>query len=76
VRVDLAILRSIMSLVNIVVVLVVTGLIMWLIDTYIPMASAIKSLLNIIVFVVLLVWVLQGVGIIGAIPGVTMPRLR
>jgi hypothetical protein len=33
-----------MSLVNIVVVLVVTGLIMWLINTYIPMASAIKSL--------------------------------
>jgi hypothetical protein len=65
-----------MSLVNIVVVLVVTGLIMWLINTYIPMANAIKSLLNVIVFVVVLVWVLQGVGIIGAIPGVNMPRLR
>lgn len=76
VGVELASLRSIMSLVNIVVVLVVTGLIMWLINTYIPMASAIKSLLNIIVFVVVLVWVLQGVGVIGPIPGVTMPRLR
>jgi len=65
-----------MSLVNIVVVLVVTGLVMWLINTYIPMANAIKSLLNIVVFVVVLVWVLQGVGIIGPIPGVTMPRLR
>jgi len=51
-------------------------LIMWLINTYIPMASAIKSLLNIVVFVVVLVWVLQGFGIIGPIPGVTMPRLR
>lgn len=65
-----------MNLANIVVVLVVTGLIMWLINTYIPMAGAIKSLLNVIVFIVVLVWVLQGVGIIGAIPGVTMPRLR
>ena len=49
---------------------------MWLINTYIPMASAIKSLLNVVVFVVVLVWVLQGVGIIGPIPGVNMPRLR
>ena len=65
-----------MSLINIVVVLVMTGLVMWLINTYVPMASAIKSLLNVIVFVVVLVWVLQGVGVMGAIPGVTMPRLR
>ena len=65
-----------MTLANIVVVLVVTGLVMWLINTYIPMANAIKSLLNVVVFIVVLVWVLQGIGIIGAIPGVTMPRLR
>lgn len=42
-----------MPLVNIVVVLVVAGLLMWLINTYIPMAAPIKSLLNIVVFVVL-----------------------
>jgi hypothetical protein len=65
-----------MSLTNIVVVLVMTGLVMWLINTYIPMASAIKSLLNVVVFVVVLVWVLQGVGVVGPIPGITMPRLR
>jgi len=64
------------TLAGIVVVLVVVGLILWLINTYIPMANAIKSLLNVVVFAVVLVWVLQGVGIIGAIPGVTMPRLR
>ena len=40
-----------MTLVGIVVVLVVVGLILWLINTYIPMAGAIKSLLNIVVFV-------------------------
>jgi len=65
-----------MSLINIVVVLVMTGLVMWLINTYIPMASAIKSLLNVVVFVVVLVWVLQGVGVVGPIPGITLPRLR
>ena len=56
-------------------ILVVVGLVMWLINTYIPMAGAIKSLLNIVVFVVLLIWVLQTFGLIGAIPGLKMPAL-
>ena len=65
-----------MTLVQIVVVLVVVGLVMWLINTYIPMAGAIKSLLNIVVFVVILIWILQTFGLIGAIPGLKMPALK
>jgi hypothetical protein len=64
------------SLVDIVVILVVVGLVMWLINTYIPMAGAIKSLLNIVVFVVLLIWLLQVFGLIGQIPGLRIPPLR
>jgi hypothetical protein len=56
-----------MTLVDIVVALVVIGLIMWLINTYIPMAGGIKSLLNVVVFVVVLIWVLQIFGLVGAI---------
>ncbi|MFZ1121982.1 MAG: Thivi_2564 family membrane protein [Candidatus Binataceae bacterium] len=65
-----------MTLVGIVGVLVVVGLIMWLINTYIPMAAGIKSVLNIVVFLVVAVWLLQGFGIIGNIPGVRIPALR
>lgn len=65
-----------MNLVGIVVVLVVVGLILWLINTYIPMASAIKSLLNIVVFVVVLIWILQVFGLIGPISGVHVPNLK
>jgi hypothetical protein len=65
-----------MTLVNIVVILVVVGLVMWLINTYIPMAGAIKSLLNIVVFVVVLIWILQTFGLIGAIRGLKMPALK
>ncbi|MGC1676424.1 MAG: Thivi_2564 family membrane protein [Candidatus Binataceae bacterium] len=65
-----------MTLVSIVVVLVVIGLVMWLINTYIPMAAGIKSVLNIVVFIVVVVWLLQGFGLIGNIPGVRMPPLR
>jgi hypothetical protein len=65
-----------MTLVGIVLVLIIAGLVLWLINTYIPMASAIKSLLNIVVFIVLLIWVLQAFGLIGNIPGVKMPALK
>ena len=65
-----------MSLVEIILILVVAGLIMWMINTYIPMAGAIKSLLNLVVFVVLLIWLLQTFGLIGSIPGFHMPALK
>jgi len=64
-----------MTLVDIVIVLVVIGLIMWLINTYIPMAGGIKSLLNVVVFVVVLIWILQVFGLLGAIP-FRIPPLR
>lgn len=65
-----------MTLINIVVVLVVVGLILWLINTYIPMAGAIKSLLNIVVFIVVLIWLLQVFGLIGPINGLHIPNLK
>lgn len=64
-----------MTLIDIVLVFVVVGLIMWLINAFIPMAAGIKSLLNVVVFVVVLIWVLQIFGVVGPIPGVHIPRL-
>jgi len=65
-----------MTLINIVVVLVVVGLILWIINTYIPMAGAIKSLLNVVVFIVVLIWLLQVFGLIGPIQGLHIPNLK
>lgn len=65
-----------MTLVGIVVVLVIVGLILWLINTYIPMAGGIKSLLNIVVFIVVLIWLLQAFGLIGHIKGLHIPNLK
>jgi hypothetical protein len=50
-------------LVNIVLVLIVVGVLLYLINRYIPMASSIKSILNILVVVAVAVWVLQAVGL-------------
>ena len=56
-----------MPLLNLVVTLIVVGVALWLINRYIPMASSIKSILNVVVVVCVLVWVLQAVGMWGQI---------
>ena len=65
-----------MPLLTIVLVLIVVGVLLWLINTYIPMAGGIKSLLNIVVFVVVLIWLLQIFGLVGPLRGVRIPPLR
>jgi hypothetical protein len=52
-----------MPLLNIVLVLVVVGVVLWLINSFIPMASSIKSILNVVVVVAVVVWVLKAVGL-------------
>ena len=54
-----------MPLVYIVLVLIVVGVGLWLINTYIPMAGSIKTILNVVVVVAVVIWVLQAVGMWG-----------
>lgn len=56
-----------MSLINIVLVLVVVGVVLWLINTYIPMDRKIKNILNIVVVVAVVIWLLQAFGLIGSL---------
>jgi len=53
-----------MSLISIVIVLVVVGFILWLINTYVPMAGSIKTILNAVVVIAVVVWLLSTLGII------------
>jgi hypothetical protein len=54
-----------MPLVNLVIALIVVGVALWLINRYIPMASSIKTILNVVVVVIVVIWVLQAVGVWG-----------
>jgi hypothetical protein len=56
-----------MPLLNVVVALIVVGVALWLINSFIPMASSIKAILNVVVVVAVGVWVLQAVGLWGQI---------
>jgi len=52
-----------MPLINLVLTLIVVGVALWLINRFIPMASSIKTILNIVVVVAVGVWVLQVTGL-------------
>jgi hypothetical protein len=65
-----------MPLLNVVVTLIVIGLVLWLINTYIPMQSTIKSILNIVVVVAVVLWLLYGFGIISHSGNVTVPVVK
>ena len=56
-----------MPLVYIVLVLIVVGVGLWLINTYIPMAGSIKTILNVVVVIAVAIWVLQAVGMWGRV---------
>jgi hypothetical protein len=54
-----------MSLVTIVITLIVVGVLLWLVNTYIPMDGKIKKVLNIVVMVVVVLWLLNVFGVLG-----------
>jgi hypothetical protein len=56
-----------MPLINIVIALIVVGVALWLINTYIPMAGSIKTILNVVIVVAVAIWVLQATGMWGSI---------
>jgi len=56
-----------MPLIYIVLALIVVGMGLWLINNYIPMAGSIKTILNVVVVVAVVVWVLKVAGLWGTV---------
>ena len=54
-----------MPLLTIVLVLIVAGVLLWLVNNYIPMQRSIKSILNIVVVIVVVIWLLSVFGVLG-----------
>jgi hypothetical protein len=59
-----------MSLINLIVILVVVGVLLWLVNNYIPMDGKIKQILNVVVVIVVVLWLLQVFGILGSLGGI------
>jgi len=62
-----------MDIVQLILVLVVVGVLLYLVNNYIPMDGKIKSILNVVVVILVVLWLLQGFGLLGSLSSL---RLR
>jgi hypothetical protein len=65
-----------MSLINLVLTLIVVGVLLYLVNTYIPMDGKIKRILNVAVVVCVIVWLLYAFGILGRAGDIRVPQFR
>jgi low temperature requirement protein LtrA len=63
-----------MDLISLIVTLIVVGVLLWLVNTYIPMDRKIKQILNAVVVVAVVVWLLNVMGLMDSIRGVHVGR--
>lgn len=59
-----------MPLINVVLVLIVVGVLLWLVNRFIPMDAKIKSVLNVVVLVAVVLWLLNVFGLFSALSSV------
>jgi len=61
-----------MDLISLVVVLIVVGVLLWLVNTYIPMDPKIKQVLNVVVIIAVVLWLLSL--FVGGLPHIHVGR--
>jgi 1-acyl-sn-glycerol-3-phosphate acyltransferase len=52
-----------MNLLTILIVIVIVGVVLWLINNYVPMQPSIKKILNIVAVIILIIWLLSAFGV-------------
>jgi len=65
-----------MPLLSTVLTLIVIGVLLWLVNSYIPMAAPIRKILNILVVVVVVLWLLYGYGVLGHGGEIRLPDIK
>ena len=58
-----------MPLLTILLVLIVAGVLLWLVNTYIPMDRKIKNILNVVVVIAVVIWLLKAFGVLNSLKG-------
>ncbi len=54
-----------MPLMSIIIALIVVGVLLWLVNSYIPMDRKIRNILNAVVVIIVVLWLLQAFGVLG-----------
>ena len=56
-----------MPIIQILLVLIVVGFLLWLVNNYIPMAGSIKKILNVVVVIAVVLWLLNIFGVLNSL---------
>ena len=64
-----------MPLVQVLIALIVVGVLLWLVNSFIPMAGSIKSILNAVVIIVVVVWLLNVFGLMHYVTNMHIKRM-
>jgi hypothetical protein len=59
-----------MPLLTVLIVLIVVGVLLWLINTYIPMDRKIKSIFNVVVVIIVIIWLLKVFGLFDSLKSI------
>ena len=59
-----------MPLITVVIVLVVVGVLLWLVNGYLPMDAKIKGILNAVVVIAVVLWLLQAFGLLSSLSSI------
>lgn len=65
-----------MSLISLIVTLIIVGVLLWLVNSYMPMDGKIKKILNVVVVICVVIWLLSAFGVIGHAGDIRVPQLR
>ena len=65
-----------MTLISLIITLIVVGVLLWLVNTYIPMDGKIKKILNVVVVICVVVWLLFAFGVLDHSSDIRVPQLR
>jgi hypothetical protein len=65
-----------MSLISLIITLIVVGVLLWLVNTYIPMDGKIKKILNVVVVICVVIWLLYVFGVINHVNDIQVPRVH
>lgn len=63
-------------MVSLIVTLIIVGVLLWLVNSYIPMDAKIKQILNIVVVICVVVWLLSAFGVLGHSNSIQVPQLK
>ena len=65
-----------MPMLDLIIAIAAVGILLYCINRFVPMEGRVKSILNIVVILILVVWCLEAFGVIDALRGISVPRVH